>query len=64
MFAHLPCYPTLFFTGGSRPSRTKASVHREDHVPHHIRMERGPRKHVLEYNEEKDRYVQRYVAAQ
>jgi hypothetical protein len=39
-------------------------VHREDHVPRHIRWERGPRKHVLEYNEDKDRYVQRFVAAQ
>jgi hypothetical protein len=64
MCAYLPCYPTLFFTGGSRPPRTKASVHHEDHVPRRIRRERGPRKHVLEYNEEMDRYVQRSVAAQ
>jgi hypothetical protein len=39
-------------------------MHHEDHVPHRIQRERGPRKHVLEYNEEKDRYVERQVAAQ
>jgi hypothetical protein len=39
-------------------------MHREDHVPHRVRRERGPRKHVLEYNEEKDRYVQSSMAAQ
>jgi hypothetical protein len=39
-------------------------VHREDDVPRRIQRERGPRKHVLDYNEEKDRYVQRSVAAQ
>jgi hypothetical protein len=39
-------------------------MHHEDHVPHRIRWERGPRKHVLDYNEEKDKYVQRSVAAQ
>jgi hypothetical protein len=39
-------------------------VHCEDHVTRRIRRERGPRKHVLEYNEEKDRYVERSVATQ
>jgi hypothetical protein len=39
-------------------------MHCEDHVPPRIPRERGLRKHVLQYNEEKDRYVQRSVAAQ
>jgi hypothetical protein len=63
MCAYLPCYHILFFTGGSRHPRTKASVHHEGHVPRHVKWEKGPRKHVLEYNEEKDRFVQRSMAA-
>jgi hypothetical protein len=39
-------------------------VHHEDHVPRRVRRERGLRKHVLEYNEEKDKFVQRSVGAQ
>jgi hypothetical protein len=55
-------YP--LFHKWSHPPRTKASVHHEDHVPHHVRRETGLRKHVLEYNEYTDRFVERYVAAQ
>jgi hypothetical protein len=39
-------------------------LHLEDHVPHLVRRERGPRKHVLEYDEDKDNFLQRSVAAQ
>jgi hypothetical protein len=64
MCAYPPCFPIICFTSGSRPPRTKASLHREDPVPRRVRRERGPRKHVLEYDEDKDKFVQRFVAAQ
>jgi hypothetical protein len=59
-----PCLDILCFIGGSHPPRTKASLHREDHVPRCLRREIGPQKHVMQYDEEKDKFVQRSMADQ
>jgi hypothetical protein len=60
----IPCYHLSNFIGGSCPPRTKASLKRSDKVSRRARIERGPQKHVLEYNEEKNSFVQCSVAAQ